>query len=63
MKDIASVNGIKTFYFIFLNANIFKKSVTVNIQDDWCKLVYIWIRICNMVLQTSVVQVKQFWKI
>jgi hypothetical protein len=58
MKDIASVNGIKTFYFIFLNANIFKKSVTVNIQDDWCKLVYIWIQICNMVLQTSVVQVK-----
>ena len=58
MKDIASVNGIKTFYFIFLNANRFKKFVTVNIQDDWCKLVYIWIRICNMVLQTSVVQVK-----
>jgi hypothetical protein len=45
------VNGIKTFvdkreskkgtfvYFTFLNVNRFEKSVTNNIQNEWCKLV------------------------
>ena len=67
MKDIAKVNAIKTFvgkrqfqkgkfvYFIFLNTNRFEKSVIGNIQDDCCKFVLNWIRICNSVNQTWVV--------
>jgi hypothetical protein len=30
--------------------------VTGNIQGDCCQFLYIWIRICNMVFQTWVVQ-------
>ena len=40
------------FYFIFLNGNRFEKYVMGNIEDDCCKLVFIWIRICNVIFQT-----------
>ena len=47
MKDIAQVDGIKakvkrgTFIrFIFLNANMFEKSVMDHIQDACCKFVF-----------------------
>ena len=55
------MNAFKTFvdkrqfqkgtfvYFIFLNANSFEQSVIGNIQDDCCKFIFIWIRICNIV--------------
>ena len=68
MKDTPEVNGINTLvgkgqfqkgmfiYIIFFNANTFEKSVTGNIQGDCCQFLYIWIRICNMVFQTWVVQ-------
>ena len=74
MKDIAYVQAIDTFvgkrqfqkrtfvYFIFLNTNRFERSVSGNIQDDCCRFVFIWLRICNMVYQARVVQGIQFWK-
>jgi hypothetical protein len=34
----------------------------VYIQDDCCKFVFIWIRICNMLYQSRFVLGMQFWK-
>jgi hypothetical protein len=47
---------ISFVYFIFLNTNRFERSVTGNIQDDCCKFVFLWIRICNIVYPTWIVQ-------